>query len=351
MPSNKKPNSQSVAIDNWAESFSAGLLSRRNFFLLTLAASLSSQAGSHSATLHRDIPRRILGRTGVKVSIIGIGGYHAGSPDEREGIRIIQSGLDSGINFLDNCWDYHDGESEVRMGKALRGGYRDKAFLMTKIDGRDRQTAQKQIDDSLRRLQTDHIDLMQIHEVIRTTDPDLCFKANGAIDALLASKKAGKIRFIGFTGHKSPEIHLQMLKTAFAHNFTFDTVQMPLNVMDAHYDSFEKLVLPVLLEHNIGVIGMKPMGGGVILRSGAVTAQECLRYALSLKTSVVVTGCESMANLNQALDVAQSFKELTPTEKQALIAKTEKLAHDGQFELYKSSIMFDGTTRHPEWLG
>jgi aryl-alcohol dehydrogenase-like predicted oxidoreductase len=350
MSSTKKPESQTYAIDNWAESFT-GLISRRNFFLLTLAASISSQARTHGATLRKDVPRRVLGRTGEKVSIIGLGGYHAGSPDERDGIRIIQSALDSGINFLDNCWDYHNGESEVRMGKALRGGYRDKAFLMTKIDGRDRQTAQKQIDDSLRRLQTDHIDLMQIHEVIRSTDPTACFRANGAIEALLASKKAGKIRFIGFTGHKSPEIHLQMLKTAFAHNFTFDTVQMPLNVMDAHYDSFEKLVLPVLQEHNIGVIGMKPLGGGVILRSGVVSAQECLRYALSLKTSVVVTGCESMENLNQALEAAQNFVELTPSEKLALIVKTAKVAQNGQFELYKSSEVFDGTTKHPEWLG
>jgi len=351
MPSNKKPDSQPRSVDNWAESFTGGLISRRNFFLMTLAASISSQARTHGATLRKDVPRRVLGRTGAKVSIIGLGGYHSGSPDEKEGIRIIQTALDSGINFLDNCWDYHNGESEVRMGKALRGGYRDKAFLMTKIDGRDRLTAQKQIDDSLRRLQTDHIDLMQIHEVIRSTDPNACFRANGAIEALIASKKAGKIRFIGFTGHKSPEIHLQMLKTAFAHNFIFDTVQMPLNVMDTHYDSFEKLVLPILQEHNIGVIGMKPLGGGVILKSGAVTAQECLRFALSLKTNVVVTGCESMDNLNQALEVAQNFTEMTPSEKQALVAKTEKLAHNGQFELYKSSIMFDGTTRHPEWLG
>jgi len=194
------------------------------------------------------IPYRELGRTGEKVSLVGIGGYHLGTQgDPNESIAIIRKALDEGFNFLDNCWDYNGGESEIRMGKALQDGYRDKAFLMTKIDGRTKSGATTQIEESLRRLQTNHIDLLQFHEVIRDTDPDRVFAAGGALEAVLEAKKAGKIRFIGFTGHKSPEIHLKMLNAAAEHHFSFDTVQMPLNVMDAHYDSFEKKVLPILV--------------------------------------------------------------------------------------------------------
>src|SRR5580658_989828 len=216
-----------------------------------------------------------LGHTGEKVSMVGIGGYHLARPgvDIDESIRIVRTGLDQGINFLDNCWDYNNGESEVRMGKALRDGYRQKAFLMTKIDGRNKATAEKQINDSLQRLQTDHVDLLQFHEVIRDTDPDRIFAAGGALEAVLEAKKAGKLRYIGFTGHKSPEIHLKMLATASAHQFTFDSVQMPLNVMDHHFDSFEAKVLPVLTKQNIGVLGMKPMGDHFILQSKTATAR------------------------------------------------------------------------------
>jgi predicted aldo/keto reductase-like oxidoreductase len=231
--------------------------------------------------LKHDIPYRTLGRTGEKVSVVGIGGYHLGRPGvtEDESLRIVRKALDEGINFLDNCWDYNGGESEIRMGHALRDGYRKRAFLMTKIDGRDKSTAEKQINDSLKRLQTDRIDLLQFHEVIRDTDPDRIFAAGGALEAVLQAQKDGKVRYIGFTGHKSPDIHLKMLNTAAAHHFSFGTVQMPLNVMDAHFNSFEAQVLPVLLKQNIGVLGMKPMGDPFILHSKTVSAIECLHYS------------------------------------------------------------------------
>jgi predicted aldo/keto reductase-like oxidoreductase len=284
--------------------------------------------------------------------MVGLGGYHIGSqPDENESIRIIRAGLDGGINFLDNCWDYNGGESEIRMGKALREGYRQKAFLMTKIDGRDAKTANSQLEQSLQRLQTDHIDLLQFHEVIRMNDPERIFAEGGGLEAAVKARQAGKIRYIGFTGHKSPEIHRHMLEVADQHNFLFDTVQMPLNVMDAHFDSFEKIVLPILVKKNIGVLGMKPIGDKLILRSNTVTAVECLHYAMSLPTSVVITGCDSMEIVNQALRVAREFKPLTQSERSALLAKTEAVGKNGQYELYKTSHNFDGTYQNPQWLG
>jgi predicted aldo/keto reductase-like oxidoreductase len=209
--------------------------------------------------------------------------------DPNVSIAIIRKALDEGINFLDNCWDYNGGESEIRMGKALRDGYREKAFLMTKIDGRSKASATAQLEESLRRLQTDRIELLQFHEIIRDTDPDRIFAPGGALEAVLAAKKAGKIRFIGFTGHKSPDIHLKMLATAAQHHFSFDTVQMPLNVMDAHFDSFEKKVVPVLQKDDIGILGMKPMGDHFILDTKTATPVECLHYAMNLPTSVVIT--------------------------------------------------------------
>ena len=298
------------------------------------------------------IPYRKLGRTGEKVSLVGLGGYHLGKQtDPQDSIRIIRAGLDEGVNFLDNCWDYNGGESEIRMGNALRDGYRQKAFLMSKIDGRTKAAAASQINESLRRLQTDRIDLLQFHEVIRDTDPDRIFAEDGGMEAVLAAQKAGKIRFIGFTGHKSPDIHLKMLATASKHSFTFDAVQMPLNVMDAHFNSFEKKVLPVLLKNDIGVLGMKPMGDHFILESKTATAVECLHYAMNLPTSVVITGCDSLPILQQALDAARSFQPLDSSQVAALLAKTMRAAQAGQFELYKTSHQFDGTYANPQWLG
>ena len=326
---------------------------RREFLELTAGATLVTGMSTASwAKSTENVPQRTLGRTGEKVSMVGLGGYHIGSQsNEHESIRIIRTALDNGMNFLDNCWDYNGGASEVRMGKALRDGYREKAFLMSKIDGHTRKAAAQQIDESLRRLQTDHIDLLQFHEVIRDTDPEHIFAAGGGMEAMLEAKKAGKVRYIGFTGHKSPDIHLKMLETGFAHQFTFDTVQMPLNVMDAHYNSFEKRVLPVLLKHNIGVLGMKPLGDHIILESKTVTPIECLNYAMNLPTSVVITGCDSLPILEQALKAARTFKPMNKDEVATLLAKTSKAAQNGQYEQYKTTHNFDGTYHNPQWLG
>lgn len=296
---------------------------------------------------------RVLGRTGEKVSAIGLGGWHLGLPtvDEALSLRIVRSAIDRGINFMDNSWDYNDGTSEIRMGKALRDGYRDKVFLMTKIDGRSGKEATRQLEESLRRLQTDHIDLVQHHEIIRFEDPHRIFDEDGASSALLEARRAGKIRYIGFTGHKDPRIHLYMLEVAREHGFSFDTVQMPLNVMDAHYRSFEKLVLPVLVKQKIGVLGMKSMANGIILKSGTVTPVECLHYALSLPTSVVITGCDSMKVLDQALDALRNFRPLTAAKAKALLAKSKSAAARGEFEPFKTSSIFDSTATHPDWLG
>jgi aryl-alcohol dehydrogenase-like predicted oxidoreductase len=330
-------------------------LTRRNFLEATVGSAIAGSLAPHAPAWAHGAPEekngvqyRTLGNTGERVSCIGLGGYHIGmQSNEQDSIRIIRTALDQGINFLDNCWDYNGGDSEIRMGKALQGGYRQKAFLMTKIDSHTNQGAAKQIDDSLRRLQTDHIDLLQFHEVIRPTDPEAIFGKNGALEAAVAAKQAGKIRYIGFTGHKSPEIHLKMLHTAFAHNFTFNTVQMPLNVLDAHYDSFQKVVLPVLVAHNIGVLGMKPMGSGLVLQTKTVTPVECLQYALNLPTSVVITGCDTLPILQQALDVART---LSQQQVAALLAKTEQAAQGGEHELYKTAHNFDGTIQNPQWL-
>ena len=293
---------------------------------------------------------RTLGRTGEKVSAIGVGGFHIGKPElaEAESIRLIRGAIDRGITFMDNSWDYNNGDSEIRMGKALKDGYRQKVFLMTKLDGRTKQEAAKQLDESLRRLQTDHVDLIQHHEVIRFEDPDRIFAEGGAQEAVLEAKKAGKVRFIGFTGHKDPHVHLYMLQVAEEHGFVFDTVQMPLNVMDAHFRSFGKLVLPRLVEKGIGVLGMKSMGDSIILKSKAVTPMECLHYALNLPTSVVITGIDSQKILDQALAAASTF---APMDEKAVATLLAKTAAKGEYELFKTSAHFDSTARHPEWLG
>ncbi len=295
---------------------------------------------------------RELGRTGVRVSIVGIGGYHLGLPhDEQESIRIVRRALDHGVNFLDNCWDYNDGKSEERMGKALRDGYREKAFLMTKLDGRTAKSALDQLEQSLRRLQTSSIDLVQIHEVIRDDDPERCFARGGTIEGLLAARKAGKLRFIGFTGHKDPRIHRKMIETARANGFHFDTVQMPLNVLDAHYRSFEKEVLPLAQQEGIGVLGMKSMAAGLILEAGAAGAVDCLRYAMSVPgVSVTITGCDSEGVLEQALWLATTFQPMTDDERQKLLARTVPYAQGGKWEKFKTTQMFDGTEQHKQWL-
>jgi aryl-alcohol dehydrogenase-like predicted oxidoreductase len=296
---------------------------------------------------------RMLGRTGQRVSAIGLGGWHLGLPhvDEQLSLRIVRHAIDEGITFLDNSWDYNDGASEIRVGKALRDGYRDKVFLMTKIDGRSKREALRQLDESLRRLQTDHIDLVQHHEVIRFDDPHRVFDDEGSNAALIEARQMGKLRYIGFTGHKDPQIHLHMLEVASEHGFVFDAAQMPLNLMDAHYRSFAKLVVPELVRQRIGVLGMKSIGNGILLKSNTVTAVECLRYALNLPTSVVITGCDSMQVLEQALDVGKTFRPMSDAEVDALLAKTKPAAARGEFELFKTTSIFDSTATHPAWLG
>ena len=349
-------------------------MERRNFLKQAAAAAAlaglknavgqNAEAGSglQGAAAHTPLPivatvngigRRKLGRSDAQVSIIGIGGYHLGlgGVTEQDAIRIVRTALDEGINFLDNCWDYNDGVSEERMGKALQDGYRQKAFLMTKIDGRTGAEARKQLEQSITRLKSDHIDLVQIHEVIRMTDPDQAFQPGNVVDVLKQARKDGKIRFIGFTGHKSPEIHLKMIETADKHGFTFDTVQMPVNALDEHYDSFGQKVIPVAQKHGMAILGMKPLSNGAILKSGTVTAVEALHYAMSVPVTMTITGCESMANLEQALGVARNFKPMDEQQKMALLQKTAPISAAGQFEDYKSSHMYDGTFQNPQWLG
>jgi aryl-alcohol dehydrogenase-like predicted oxidoreductase len=289
----------------------------------------------------------------VEVSALGLGGSHIGSPrlSRDRAVRIIRAALDGGLSFLDNSWDYHEGESEKRVGLALKNGYRSKAFVMTKVDGRTKKEAARQLDQSLKRLGVDEIDLLQHHEVIRYDDVNRIFAEGGAMEAFLAARKAGKTRFIGFTGHKDPQVHLYMLETAKRHRFRFDTVQMPLNLFDAHYRSFEQKVLPELVAAGIGVLGMKSMGSGVILKSRAVTPIECLHYSLNLPTSVVITGIDSMKILKQAFEAARTFERLTKQQVEKLRAKSAKAAANGDYELFKTTSIFDSTAKHPEWLG
>ena len=325
------------------------MVNRRTALGALASAGLGLQRGLGQST---EMIYRPLGKTGEKVSVIGVGGAHAGHAATPElTTTIIRTAIDHGITFLDNCWDYLDGEAERRMGAALRDGYRQKAFLMTKFDGRTREMAAKQIDESLRRLQTDHIDLMQYHENIRMEDPDRFFAAGGPLEALLDAKKAGKIRYIGFTGHKDPAVHLRMLEVAAQHNFHFDSCQMPLNPMDYHFRSFAHQVVPKLVEQGIAVLAMKTMGSGIILRSNTVTPIECLHYALNLPTSVVITGMESVDRVTQALDAVRTFRPMDEAQVAALVAKTKNAAITGQYELFKTSNRFDGTAKNPQWMG
>lgn len=359
-------------------------MKRRDFLTATATSAIFASQGFQSALSHAEspasesqsvgsrIPRvtnpgtmrgemlyRPLGATGVEVSAIGLGGSHIGQPQvsEEEAIRLIHQALDRGMNFLDNSWDYNEGRSERRVGKALaEGGYRQKAFVMTKIDGRTKAVAEDQIDDSLRRLGVDHIDLLQHHEVLRYDDPDRIFDEGGSMEAVVAAQKAGKVRFIGFTGHKDPHIHLYMFEVARRNGFHFDTVQMPINVMDAHFRSFAQLVVPEALRQNTAVLGMKCFGSGVLMKasslvSGAVTPIECLHYSLNVPVSVQVNGINSQMLLDQAFEAVKTFRPMDDAEVAALIAKTKKDANNGAYELFKTTAHFDTTARHPDWLG
>jgi predicted aldo/keto reductase-like oxidoreductase len=313
---------------------------------------LAQTPSTPTSTKSGEMLYRTLGQTGERVSIIGLGGFHIGKLEtEQESIKLIRSAIDRGINFMDNCWDYHNGRSHRWMGNALKDGYRQKVFLMTKIDGRTKGAAMRQIDESLQALQTDRIDLMQHHEILRYEDPDRVFAPGGAMEAVIEAQRAGKIRYIGFTGHKNPSIHLQMLEVAAQNNFRFDTVQMPLNVMDAHFRSFEKQVLPVLVKNNMGVLGMKSMGDSYILRSSTVSPIECLHYCMNLPTSVVITGIDSQKILDQALEAVRTFQPMNATQTAALLARTRAASAKGNYELYKTSPQFDSTATNPAWLG
>ena len=300
---------------------------------------------------------RKLGNTGATVSAIGFGGSHFAKPgiEEAESIRLCHAAIDRGMNFMDNAWDYNKGESERRMGAALgQGGYRDRVFLMTKVDGRNAGIANQQLEQSLRRLRTDHLDLWMFHEVLRFDDPDRIFAPGGAIEAAVAAKRAGKIRHIGFTGHKDPHIHIAMMEAARRNGFQFDVVLMPSNVMDAHFRSFARLAMPVALRDNIAVITMKPFGGsnGVILKSGAaIQPIDCLHYALNRPTSVVITGIDNQRALDQAFRAASSFRPMDVVQEQRILQETETQAAEGRYELFKTTDHFDGTAHNPDWLG
>jgi len=330
-------------------------VSRRTFLQSTAAAAVLVSASPQIllAETKEGASQRALGRTGEKVSAIGLGGYHIGKKEltEAESIRIIRSAIDRGITFMDNCWDYNDGASEIRMGKALRDGYRQKVFLMTKIDGRTKEVAARRINECLVRLRTDHVDLMQMHEIIRLEDPDRIFAEGGTIEALVEARQAGKSRHIGFTSHKDPFVHLRMMEIASAHQFRFDAQQMPLNVMDAHFRSFERQVLALLVKDQVGVLGMKALGDPFILESKTVTAIECLHYAMNLPTSTVITGIDSMKILDQAVEALRTFKPMSKDEVAALLARTAKAAATGKYELFKTSTRYDGTAKNPHWLG
>jgi uncharacterized protein len=288
-----------------------------------------------------EIPRRALGRTGVEVSALALGGYHIGmAKSEREAARIVHEAIDAGVTFMDNAWEYHDGKSEEWMGRALEGR-RQQVFLMTKVctHGRDKKTALRQLKESLRRLKTDYLDLWQVHEVVHDNDPELHFAKGGVIEALDEARAAGLVRFVGFTGHKDPAIHLRML----SYDYPFDTVQLPLNCFDATFRSFEQQVLPELNRRGIAPLGMKSMGGfGEPVRKRVITPAEALRYAMSLPVASTVSGIDSLKVLRQNLRIAADFMPMTSGEMQALRTRCAPEAADGHFELYKTSKRFDG---------
>ncbi len=302
-----------------------------------------------------DMLYRRFGRTDEMISAIGMGGFHLGKSalTDNEAVRLVHEGVDRGITFVDNCWDYNKGRSELRVGVALdQGGYRDKVFLMSKMDGRTKKEAATQIDASLQRMRTDRIDLVQHHEILRFDDPDRVFAEGGAMEAFVEAKQAGKLRYIGFTGHKDPRIHLQMLAVAAERGFHFDSVQMPLNVMDAHFRSFAHLVLPYLVEHGIAALGMKSFADSVLLKSDApITPIEYLHYSLNLPTSVVITGMENRRDLDQAFEAVRTFQPMAKEQVAELLARSRPYALDGKYELFKTSAVFDGTAKTAEWLG
>jgi len=339
-------------------------IERRKFLGGAVAMGVAASEGMNAAqeipiarpaeTRKGDMLYRSFGNTGETVSVLGVGGSHIGQASSEElAIRIVRTAVDRGINFMDNAWDYNngDGKAETRMGKALADGYRKKVFLMTKVDGRTKDVAAKQIDESLKRLQTDHVDLLQFHEVIRMEDPDRFFAQGGAHEAFLDARKAGKTRFIGFTGHKDPAVHLRMLDMAKRSGFHFDAVLFPSNVMDWSFRSFVHEVMPVAIREGLAIQTMKPMGGKFILESKTVSPAECLQHALTMPTSVVIHGMETMEFLEQSLNVVKTFTPLTAEQVDALTGRAKQAAMTGKYELFKTTSHFDSTAHNPKWLG
>ena len=344
-------------------------MERREFLKSATAAGVAAASSAASLAQATTSPRsgaspvkrpeapgmiyRELGTTGERVSAIGMGGYHLAKDQnstQDEMVNLVHQAMDRGITFFDNSWDYNDGISEVRLGKALKGR-REQVFVMTKIDGRDAKSYRKQLEESMGRLGVDHVDLVQFHEVIRMEDPDRIFNDDGAIHAAMEARQAGKIRYIGFTGHKDPAVHLRMFETAARHNFHFDTVQMPVNVMDAHFRSFTKEVIPVAQKAGTGVLAMKTFGDDFVLQSHTVQAMECLHYGLSQPVSVVITGIDKPHILDQAIEAARTWKPMSETDQASLLARTRDAALTGKFEPFKTSQYFDSTATNPKWLG
>ena len=321
--------------------------SRRKFIqrgagALSVAAMASEVLAQTSAASATGLPTRVLGRTGQRVSILALGGWHIGSlKDDSEAIRIMHAAIEEGLTFFDNAWDYHNGHSEEVMGKALSGGRREKVFLMTKNCERDYAGSMKNLDDSLRRLQTDHLDLWQFHEMVYDNDPDWVFE-KGGLKAALEAKKAGKVRFIGFTGHKDPRIHLRMLGKPY----DWDSAQMPINLLDRFYRSFQQEVVPVCLRKNVGVIGMKGLAGGNtegrLIEKLGMKAEECYRYSLSLPVTAQVVGITTMDQLKADVAMARNFKPMALAERNELLSKVRGEASDGRHELFKSAKTYDG---------
>jgi aryl-alcohol dehydrogenase-like predicted oxidoreductase len=347
-------------------------MERRDFLKASAAGAASaalpavaqSADGDAAATALRTVDRggmkyRTLGRSGAEVSLVGLGGFHLAKPSPNtptvdDAIRIVRTAVDAGVTFCDNCWDYNGGESERRLGLALQDGYRNRVFLMTKIDGRTAKAAMGQLETSLRRLKTDHLDLLQFHEIIRMDDPERIFAAGGALEAVLKARDQGKVRHIGFTGHKSPAIHRHMFEVADRHGFHFDSAQMPVNIVDAQFDSFLRGVVPVAVAHGTGVLAMKTFGDPFIFQAatqtGIATPEQMIHFSMSQPVSVVVCGCDTLPILQQALAAARSYVPMDEPAQQALLARAADIAAGGRNELYKISHHFDGTVQNPQWL-
>jgi uncharacterized protein len=343
--SNQCPKLGSNPWEAYREMMTGSKSTRRRFLGAAMTAAAVSALGTRIVGATEStggVPTRPLGRTGERVSILCLGGWHIGAVEEAEAIRMMHASLDHGLTFFDNSWDYHGGGSEEVMGKALAaGGRREKCFLMTKNCERDYEGSLRNLEDSLRRLRTDYVDLWQFHEIIYDNDPDWVFE-KGGIRAAMEAREQGKVRYIGFTGHKLPGIHLKMLRKPF----DWDAAQMPINVMDAHYRSFQNEVVPVCLETGVGVVGMKSLGGshprGIIVENTDVSVEECVRYALSQPVSSLAVGLTSMAQLDGAIALAREFKPMEESEAAALLARTRPFAGDGRFERFKSTQAFDG---------